>query len=312
MLSPIKLIASVLPAPSSVRQSAKILGMVLLGGLLLSPLVGRLPMLGWDWFYFFNRNNPNFNIGSPASAYPPFTQPILGLLTWMDWRQSLSILNAITLCALALGTWTQGGRSGSIVLALLCPPVWFLMWSGHPDGLALLGTMTGLIPLALIKPQITGWSLLRSRPLLLWSAVFLAITLVIWPGWPLHLRSATFTHEAAFGWVVTGWPVLLVGIVLLAGAGDDPYRLMAAGSLISPYLMPYNLALLVPSIGKAKGYKKFLIWASSCLMLLGVGLGGWAKYLNLIFPVAAYCLTHSLRDYRTNFMRLVNTFRRSG
>ncbi len=49
----------------------------------------------------------------------------------------------------------QGGCYGSIVLTLLTPPLWFLLWIGHPDRLALLGLITGLITLALIETQMT-------------------------------------------------------------------------------------------------------------------------------------------------------------
>jgi hypothetical protein len=191
------------------------------------------------------------------------------------------------------------------VLALTTPPLWFLLWIGHPDGLALLGMVTGLIPLALIKPQLTILPLLRTKPLAFWTVLILVLSLLLWPFWPVALRQATLTHEAAFGWVVTGWPIALVGVAMLAGAGSDPYRLMAAGFLISPYLMPYNLALLLPAIGISRGPKRILLWASTWLLVPGVGLGGQAKYLNLVFPIAAYCLTTSFRDYRQNVQALI-------
>ncbi len=272
---------------------------------MLSPIVGRLPMLGWDWFYFFNRHNPGFNILSPTSAYPPYTAILLSALTWMDWRISLSILHSLTLLTIAVATWQDGGRCGSILLALLTPPLWFLLWVGQPDGLGLLGLITGVIPLALIKPQLTIFSLMSKKILLAWAAIFLMVSLLVWPLWPVKLNLASFDHPAAFGWGVTGWPILVLGLILLAGAGNHRYRLMAAGFLTSPFLMPYNFAVLVPAIGEVQGYRKILLWASAWLMVLGVGLSGPAKYLNLVFPLSAYWLTHSLNDYFTNLANLV-------
>ena len=283
---------------------------ILLGALILSPLAARLPMLGWDWFYFFNRHNPDFNILSPTSAYPPYTAILLSALTWMDWRISLSILHSLTLISIAVGTWQNGGRYGSILLALLTPPVWYLLWVGQPDGLSLLGLITGFIPLALIKPQLTIFSLMKNHRSFVWTAIFLAASLLIWPLWLLNLRRASFDHPAAFGWAATGWPILVLGLILLAGAGNNPYRLMAAGFLASPFLMPYNLALLAPSIGAAKGIRKILLWAAAWLTVLGVGLPWPAKYLHLVFPLCAYCLTHSLDDYRTNLAVLTGTSKR--
>lgn len=287
------------------RRNMLLFMKIIAGAALLSPLVGRLPMIGWDWYYFFNRYDPVYNLTAAASAYPPYTVYFIEALTWMDWRRSLSYLNALTLVTIAIATWLNGGRYGSIVMALLSPPVWFLMWIGHPDGLALLGLVINFIPLALIKPQLTIFSLFSRKRRLVWTLVFLCLTLLVWPAWPLRLGSATLTHEAAFGWIVSGWPVLVLGVILLLGAGTHPYRLMAAGLLVSPYLMPYNLAVLLPAIGQVRGYRQVLIWASAWLVLLGVGLPWPAKYLSLVFPLAVYFLTHSFSAYVRNVAALV-------
>lgn len=294
------LLSPFIPDKTSFQEGIKLFFLIVLGGAVLSPLVSQLPMLGWDWFYFFNGHNLAYNIASPSSAYPPFARVFLNLLTWMDWRQSLAVLNSITLVTIALATWQCGGRYGSIGLALLTPPVYFLLWIGHPDGLMLLGAVTGFIPLVLIKPQVVGWSLLKSRSSIFWTVVLMATTLMIWGLWPLNMLKAPMTHEAAFGWAVTGWPIAVLGLVLLIGAGSDMYRLMATGCLMSPHLMPYHLAVLVPAIGKVRGYRQILIWASSFLLILGLGLDGWAKYLNFVFPITIYCLTHTFANYKAN------------
>jgi hypothetical protein len=161
-----------------------------------------------------------------------------------------------------------------------------------------------LVPLALIKPQLTAWALLRTKKLFAWTAIFLGISFLIWWTWPLNLLQATFDHPAAFGWHALGWPVLGIGILLLLGAGHNLYRLMAAGCLISPYMMPYNLALLVPAIVQVRGPHKILVWSASWLVCLGVGLGGTARYLNLVFPLAVYLMSISFEDYRTNLLAL--------
>jgi len=300
-----QIISWFIPTRYQLRSNFRLFILIILGALLLTPLVGRLPMAGWDWYLFFNRNNPTFNISSPTSAYPPYAHLLIDPLTKLNWRNSLAILNAVTLITVALATWKNGGRYLSILLVLLTPPLWYLMWIGHPDGLCLLGLITGFIPLALIKPQLTIFSMLSRKTLLAWTGFFLIVTLLIWPVWILRVQSATLTHEAAFGWVVTGWPILIVGLVLLAGAGSNPYRLMAAGLLISPYLMPYNLAVLLPIIGRVRGSKKIIVWASVWLTALGVGLGGPARYLNLVFPVVSYWMTHSIRDYLNNVAALI-------
>jgi hypothetical protein len=179
------------PTRRQLWEGIRLFGMIVLGGMLISPLVGRLPVLGWDWYYF----------------------------------------------------------------------------------------------------------------------IYLAITLLIWPLWPLKLSHATFDHSAAFGWETTGWPVLILGLVMLAGAGNRTYHLMAAGLLVSPFLMPYNFSVLLPIIGEARGWRKILIWAFAWLTVLGVGLPWPAKYLNLLFPIGAYCLTVSLDGYLNNLGALVDRFK---
>jgi len=292
--------------PVQFWNGVRLFVMIILGALILSPLVRRLPMLGWDWYFFFNRHNPDFNILSPASAYPPYASFLLYPLTWMNWRTSLSILNSITLVTIAVATWRNHGGYVSVIFALLSPPVWFLLWLGHPDGLCLLGLITGVIPVALIKPQLTIFSMLSNKKLLAWTGVFMLVTLMIWPFWPMRLGQAGFDHPAAFGWVNTGWPILIFGLILLCGAGKNPYRLMAAGLLTSPYLMPYNLAVLIPALGSVKGSRKLLLWSTAWLTLLGSGMTGPAKYLNLVFPITVYLLNHSMKDYVANVSEITS------
>jgi hypothetical protein len=301
--------AWVIPSQAAIRRSLGLIVFVGIGSLILYPLTSELPMLGWDWYFFFNANNAAFNISSAASAYPPFAKTLLQMLTWLPWRTSLALLSGITLLTVATATWLPRRSYAAAALALATPPLWFLLWIGHPDGLALFGMVTGVIPLALIKPQLTIMPLLRTRRLAFWTVFVLVLSLLVWPFWPLVLGQATFTHEAAFGWLVTGWPVALVGVAMLAGAGSDPHRLMAAGFLISPYLMPYNLALLLPAIGSCRGPKRLLLWATTWLLVPGVGLGGGAKYLNLVFPIAAFLLTSSLYGYRENVKALMGGLR---
>jgi hypothetical protein len=272
---------------------------ILIGGLFISPLVGKLPLLGYDWYYFFNSHNPNFNI-TTVNAYPPFTQYFILPLTKLDWRISLSIINSFTIVSIALLTYQGQKKYLPIILALINLPVFFLLFDGQIDGLTLLGVASGFIPFILIKPQVAIWSIFQNKRWVLWTAIILIISLFVWPMWPLYFKNALVFHPADYGWYILGWPIGLIGFLMLIGAGNDPFRLMAAGCLITPYLMPYNMAILVPIIGRAKGYRPFFIWAASWLMFLGVGLGGYYRYLNFVFPLTGYWLTQNYKDYWLN------------
>ena len=242
------------------RTSIHDLLLILVGAIVIYPIVTRLPLLGWDWFFFFNANNPAFNILSNHNAYPPFAKYIIQLFTWMDWRTSLGLLNAISIMTVSIATWKNDGKYKEIILALTMPPLWFLMWVGHPDGLVLLGLVTGIVPLVLMKPILSIFGTLSNRKLFAWSVMLILLSLVIWPGWLNSLRFATIGHETAIGWADSGWFLIILGMFLILGAGSDPYRLMAAGCFLTPYLMPYHMVLIIPLIGKARGWRQIIIW----------------------------------------------------
>lgn len=308
--------STLLPEKAEVRDFFRLWGMILFGGILLSPLTYRLPALGWDWYLFFTAHHPTYNLYSAESAYPPWTKYFVAGLDWIpDWRQSLAVLLGISLMSIALATWRNNGRWVAIMLALLNPPVFYLLYLGHLEGLVLAGLLTGLVPLALVKPQLTVWSLLADRRSLLWMVIVLCLSLVIWPAWTFYIREATDYHLGywqegnAFGWLMSGWPILLIGILMLLGAGKDSYRLMAAGMLVSPYLMPYNLAVLVPVFGKLRGWRLGLVYLASWLAFFSVGLGGSGKLLALLFPISAYTCSMTWQEYRANLSRLAGWLR---
>lgn len=297
------LLQSVLPGKDAVRSSLRTLAYVLLGGGLLYPLMARLPVLGWDWYFFFTAHHPVDNIYSPNSPFFPYTKYVLAPLTQtMDWRQSLALLAGLTFMAIAIGTWINGGRYGSIALALLNPLPLFALWVGHPDGLALLGLLTGIVPLALIKPQVTIWAFLQSKKHFFWMALTLGLVLLIWPNWLRVPTGMHWDHEASFGWQALGWPMLLVGAALLFGAGRNPWRLMAAGCFLMPDLMPYHVIVLLPALGYVKGWRKIAVWLAAWLIALGLGMGGAARYLSLLFPISIYLSTHTWAGYRAVVM----------
>jgi hypothetical protein len=304
------LLVKQLPSRDGLRDSVYTFAMVLFGALLLAPLVNILPMLGFDWYYFFNAGNPQHSLNSSLSTYPPFANVILPALTWMYWRHSLAILNSITLVSIAIGTWKQGGRYGSIVLAILNAPVLFLLWIGHPDSISLFGVITGFIPFILVKPPVAIWSIFSNHKLVFWTFVLLLLSIIIWPLWFLNLGKATPMSQPAFGWPVTGWPIAIVGVILLIGSGNNPFRLMAAGTMITPYLLPYHLAILAPGIGHAKGYRKIIIWLAAWLVAVGTGMGHPFSVLSFAFPLAVYFGNYSLIDVWSTLLARIKQVKR--
>jgi len=306
-------------AKSEWIKTSKDFGFIILGAAIISPLVSKLPFVGWDWYFFFTNHSPTNNLLTTTNPYPPFTHLLLSSITWMDWKSSQTILNAITLMTLALFTWKFQKSYLAIILAIFNPIVYILFWVGHPDGLVLLGIMTGFIPLIIIKPQIALWSVLSSKRLIFWTILFIISSFLIWGFWPMNAvvfakdillnRQVLYYKEATYGWGVLGWPVFLIGVLMLAGAGQNKMRLIAAGSMLSPYVMPYHMVLLLPVLGEIKGTKKILVWASIWFLFLATGLKGPYKYLNLVFPILAYFLSQSPAEYINNAKQVYSTIK---
>ena len=266
----------------------------LLGGILLYPLVERLPLVGWDWYYWFVPGNIDF--------YPPWTRLVLAPLVALPWRSGLALLNGITLMTVAVAAAREapaGNRRSRLIsagLALLSPPVLMALWLGNIEGLVLLGLVAlppGVV-LVLTKPHLGVWALLARRRWLLWAAGWVALSLLIWGWWPGRTFGEMGRLSENFftvGWYNLGWPLFLVGVVLLLFSTADPQRLMAAGFFLTPYLMPNHMLLLLPALGRVGGWRRWFLWIVIWISGLASGLAaGAGRYLVLAFPLAVWFL----------------------
>jgi len=268
---------------------------ILLGAVALMPLTWHLPMLGWDW-YFFDQGGWN-------ATYPPWLSVAIAPLATWDWRVGLALLNGLLLMTVAIATRRETrsntrGPFGAILLALFTPPVFMLLWLGNVASLTLLGlvALPVGVPYAVLQPHLASWALLARRRWTLWGLAFFALTLVIWGWWPgdlLGRLGSSLAHPLAMGWQILGWPVPIVGAVLLLLSNADPLRLIAAGAFLTPYVMPQHFVLLIPAIGRVEGKWRWLLWASAWLTLLpAMFLAPWSKYAAMLFPLAVWWLLH--------------------
>jgi hypothetical protein len=114
----------------------------------------------------------------------------------------------------------------------------------------------------------------------------------MWGLWPLQtvglLRKST-GHIIAMGWLPMGWPLLLIGLLMLPFTHAHPLRLMAVGTFVLPYVMAVHMVLLLPVIGAVKGRERVLLFILAFLTLLPASIGLlWAKYLTMLFPLAVW------------------------
>jgi len=280
---------------------------VVAGGVILTPLIMRLSLLGWDWQVCFEaRDSILAPAGNCYDQYPPWTYWILRPWTMLPWRVGLAFQLGMLLMTVAVSTIQGAYRYvEAAFLALLTPPVWMLMWLGQIDGLAMWGLM--FFPLgilwALTKPNITVWAILARRQWVVWAALLGIASVLIWGWWPDRLwiaRGMCYSHPAVMGWRNLGWPVLALGLLLFPFSGRDPLRLMASGALLMPLLLPYHFIMLLPAIGKVRGWRRWLLWLLAWTTAAVPAIGGVAKYIALSFPVAVWIMVspHPFRGYR--------------
>jgi hypothetical protein len=288
---------------SPFRQRMVAALVVLLGGALLTPLIMQLPLLGHDWQVCFEARDSILQpaesrhpIGACYDQYPPWTYWILRPWTILPWRVGLSFQIGMLLMTVAITTGLGAHRYGeAVVLALLTPPIFWLMWLGQSDGLAMWGLM--FLPLGILwvltKPNIAMWALFAR-----WQWVALAagvglFSLLIWGWWPDSLIATRMycpEHPSAMGWASMGWPVLLLGLILFPFSGPDPLRLMASGVLLTPFFMPYHFVFLLPALGRVRGWQRWILWLLAWTSASILASGGLTKYIALSFPIAVWIL----------------------
>lgn len=263
------------------------LGLVIFGGLVLTPLLYRLPMLGHDWYKVFYQG--------VLHMYPPWMIPLFAPFRMVDWRWGLAFVNSLTLVGVAAITAWQAENVRwdglkAAMMALLNPTVWYLLWNGQVDGLVLISLLVlpWSIPLLLLRPQILGWVLIARKKWTYALVVWLGISVVIWGWWIGHLlemSSGSIVHPTAMGWATLGWPIFVAGLVLLFFTEGHFWRILSAGFIAAPYLQPYHMVILYPALGRVTGWRRWALWGMLWVVGLAPGFVGWFRYAALGFPL---------------------------
>jgi hypothetical protein len=280
---------------------------IVVGAIVLTPLFIQFPNLGWDWYYF--------HIGTWNFSYPPWMPVVLAPLLVRDWRLGLAILTCVLFVTTAVAAAREAksfGRSSMLnaaLLAICTGPVWMLTWQGNVVPVTLFGliALPFGVPLATVQPHLASWALLARRKWMIWGIGFLIMTFIVWGWWPSRYYdlSRVLSHPIAMGWGNLGWPLLVVGLVLLVFSNADPLRLIAVGTFITPYLMPVHMLLLTPAIGRVRGWRRVVIWAGAQLTLIPVMFVTIeSKYVAMLFPLLVWWV---LRPRETAAVQVTTT-----
>jgi len=224
-------------------------------------------MIGFDWVNFFGQ-------GRVPPFYPPWTTEIVNLLSW-------PILIAITIAGFAIAALKRTIHPISLAVSFFCLPLLWTLFLGQLEGIVLAGLswMPWLIPLTLIKPQISIFAFGARKQYLVIALLFLALSFVIWGFWPIRtLNVESFYSEGRYeqniGIGLWGIPIALIAFWLSRGDMD---MLMLSGCLVLPHLIPYNLLPVSPAIARIRPFPAIVAVILSWTPLLANSIGpiGW-------------------------------------
>ena len=233
-------------------------------------------MIGFDWIHFYGK-------GMVPSFYPPWVSLIITTLTW-------STLIGITLAGFTLAVLKRAVHPLSVAVAFFSLPLLWTLFLGQLEGIVLVGLLgiPWLVPLVLVKPQVSIFAFAAKRNYLLVLIIFLLLSLVIWGWWPLRTLNVEFFYEEGrypqnIGLGLWGLPFALVALWFSRGDMD---MLMLAGTFLLPHLIPYNLLPIVPVIARLKPWVAALAVLLSWLPMLAnwIGpIGWWFGWLFVLF-----------------------------
>jgi hypothetical protein len=287
-----------------------LVALTLLSGIAIGLATQSVGMLGYDWYTMFHANT------ATDIYYPPWTSIVLWPLAELPWRLGLALINGITIASVSVATYhqgqgqTRGWRLAAVGLALFSFQTILVLWTGHIDGLALLGILAlpWLAPLVLMKATFVGFAVLTRKSWFAAAVIFGTISLIVWPGWPQEIVATLpfrNTHPSAAGWQKTGWlPPLAGAVMLLYSKRSDWLQTVAAGSLIYPFVLPYHFLVLLPALGTLSGLALFASWAASWAMAFAAGTGAF-YWLYFLFPSLIWLLRRRANGGQQSWLELL-------
>ena len=222
---------------------------------------------GFDWVNFFGiQHFPPF--------YPPWTAFAVRYLTY-------PLLIGITLAAFFIATIQRSVHPVSAAAAFISLPLLWTVFLGQLEGLVVLGMLglPWLIPLVLVKPQISFFGLGARRSYILAFFVLMIVSMIIWGNWPAAMLSVEsfyaegrYVQNIGLGW--WGLPLFLLTVWFSRGDMD---MLMASGAFVTPHLIFYSLLPLTPAVARLKPRAAVVAFVLSFLTLSANWLGphGW-------------------------------------
>jgi hypothetical protein len=208
--------------------------------------------------------------GHPLTFNPPWLAPILAPFITMPGRAGFILFTGVTLLMLLYSLRSLGGKP---IYLLISAQLFWILWWGQIDGLAVLGVAIGWIALrdkswklmllalllAALKPQMgllpmiaMWWWLGKERwKALAGFAILTALSIWIYGPWPVWFVESAFklsnsTQYGPWNSSIGIWalPLLIPALALKLNRQQRIIALTATGLLVSPYMPYYSTILL--------------------------------------------------------------------
>lgn len=229
----------------------------------------------FDWVHFFGR-------GSIPPFYPPWTQHTVRLISY-------PVLVGLTLTSVGVASYERASHIISLSFTFFTLPLLWTIFLGQLDGLVVLGILglPVLAPLVLLKPQVSIFSFLARRSYLVALLGTVAISFLIWGFWPQRMFTVWTVHEEGryVNDIALGLLGAPVAMILLWFSRGDVDMLMLAGTFMTPYLLPYNLIVVVPSVARLSPRRAGIACVLSWLPFSANWLGPIGWYSGWLFII---------------------------
>jgi hypothetical protein len=222
-------------------------------------------------------------------ALPVLLQERRVSMRWQRWAWLIlivsTVLAAVILRAAQGENYFAIGVGGETIAAVFRTSPWV--------GIATAALLLWIVPVALVKPQLTAFAMLSRKSWTLTSFGWLLISIVIWGLWLPNLllrvspglKAAQPQDIALFPWS------LVVALPLLWLGRGDPDLMMAGGSFALPSVHPYHYTVLMPALARLPIVLRLLCWLCSFLPLTANYFGPTWWLTGNVFPLLLWmCL----------------------
>ena len=268
---------------SLLQQATLFLGLsiVFLGMGYLIPANG---FVAFDWVRIFSHG-----------YFPPFYPPWGELTTrWLTWP----LLFSVSMASIVLSIVKRSKHVVSSLAAFLALPAFWTIFLGQLEGLVALGLLglPWLVPLALLKPQVSVFALGAKRSYLVAGVLWLAISLAIWGFWPARMFAVNsyFAEGRYVQDIAIGAAGLFVALPMFWFSRGDMDMLMLSGAFVTLHLIPYNMLPFTFAIARLKPRPAVIACLLSWLPFSANWLGRWGWWLGWLFVIWLWaCLAAS-------------------